>query len=323
MERTKGRHDQDLTPLSLTDFMGQEQIKKNLSVAMTAAKKRCKPLDHTLLCGPAGLGKTALAHIIANEMGVNIRSISGPAISRIGDLAIILNALEEKDILFIDEIHRLNAKVQESLYPIMEKFYMNVVGGKGPDVKAVDLYFPKFTLVAATTRFSLLSAPLRGRFGMTFTLNSYSEDVIGDIIRRSVDILYIKMDDEAVNDIASCSRGVPRIANQLLRRVGDYAEVKVKSKMITGQVARQALREYGIDEKGLHEMDRRIVLTIIREFGGGPVGLSTVASRLGEEPGALSEIYEPYLLQIGFLQRTPRGRIATELAHKQLGISKQ
>jgi len=299
--------------------VGQERVKENLSIAIEAAKGRGEALDHTLLYGPPGLGKTTLAHIIANEMGVNIKITSGPAIERGGDMAAILTNLQEHDILFVDEIHRLSRTVEEILYPAMEDFALDLIIGKGPGAKSLRLSLPKFTLIGATTRYAALSAPLRDRFGQVFRLDFYDEISIESIIKRSAQILNVGIDAAGIREIARRARGTPRVANRLLRRVRDYAQVKAKG-AVTEAVAKGALSKLEVDSVGLDEIDHKVLNTIIKKFNGGPVGLDTIAASISEETDTIMDVYEPYLLQLGFLERTPRGRTATPLAYQHLGI---
>lgn len=310
--------DQTLRPKKLDEYIGQERVKGNLRIAMEAAKKRQESIEHVLLHGSPGLGKTTLAHIIAHEMGANIRVTSGPAIERAGDLAAILTNLEAGDILFIDEIHRLNRTIEEILYPAMEEFALDLVIGKGPAARTIRLDVPRFTLIGATTRVSLLSGPLRDRFGMVYHLNFYEPADIEQILDRSARILKIATESTAKNEIAKRSRRTPRIANRLLKRVRDYAQVKHNG-AITAAIAKDALNHLEVDEFGLDEIDRRILETIIAKFGGGPVGLTTIAAATSEDVATLEEVYEPFLMQIGFLDRTPRGRVATKRAYDHLG----
>lgn len=311
--------DMQLRPLSLQEYIGQSQIKESLDIFLKAAQQRGEPLEHVLLSGPPGLGKTTLAHIIAKEMNAGIRITSGPALERTGDLAAILTNLSDGDILFIDEIHRLPKTIAESLYPAMEDFAFDIILGKGPAARTVRLNVPRFTLVGATTRVSMLSSPLRDRFGNAFHLNFYTINEIQAILRRSAEILHITLDDEGASMTASRSRGVPRVANRLLKRVRDYAEVK-GSGSIDGAIAHIALESLGIDAKGLDALDRSILRTIIEKFSGGPVGLNTIAASLFEEMETIEDVYEPFLMQLGFLQRTSRGRVATECAYEHLGV---
>ena len=313
--------DQTLRPKALSEFVGQERIKENLGIFMAAAKKRNEPLEHVLLYGPPGLGKTTLAHIIGNEMGANVKVTTGPAIEKSGDLAAILTNLEPGDILFIDEIHRLNRVVEEVLYPAMEDYVLDIVIGKGPSAKTLRLDLPKFTLIGATTKVSRLSAPLRDRFGNIYHLDFYEESDIEKIIRRAATILNVEFGEDCAVDIASRARRTPRIANRILKRVRDFAEVKNDGK-ITKSIVQDALRLLNIDELGLDQMDRLILLTIIEKFNGGPVGLNTISAATSEEIEAIEDVYEPFLLQLGFLNRTARGRIVTEAAYKHLGIKK-
>lgn len=311
--------EETLRPRRFVDYVGQEQIKDNLAIAIQAAKKRKEPIDHILLYGPPGLGKTTLAHVISAETGSNIRVTSGPAIERAGDLASILTNLEEGDVLFIDEIHRLNKVVEEVLYPAMEDFMLDIIIGKGPSARSIRLDIPKFTLVGATTRAGLISSPLRDRFGMIERLDFYKEDEIKKIIKRSAKILGIKINEEGAEEIAGRSRRTPRIANRLLKRVRDYAEVKESGK-IESEIAQKALDRLHVDSKGLDATDRNILETIINKFGGGPVGLSTLAAATAEECDTIEDVYEPYLIQLGYLERTPKGRKVTSSAYQHLNI---
>lgn len=308
-----------LRPKTLDDYIGQEKVKENLRIYIEAAKGRGEALDHVLLYGPPGLGKTTLAGIIANEMGVNIRVTSGPAIEKQGDLAALLTNLQEGDVLFIDEIHRLNRQVEEVLYPAMEDGALDIIIGKGPSARSIRLDLPHFTLIGATTRAGQLSAPLRDRFGVIFRLEMYSNDELATIVKRSAGILEIPVDNEGAGEIASRSRGTPRIANRLLKRSRDFAQVKYDG-VISREAAVDALSKMEIDELGLDNIDRILLKTMIKNYNGGPVGLDTIAAAIGEESVTIEDIYEPYLMQIGFLSRTPRGRCATALAYKHLGI---
>src|SRR5208282_2307490 len=310
--------DLSLRPRSLSEFAGQERLKKVLGMSIAAARQRGEVLDHVLFSGPPGLGKTSLAHIIARELGVNLRSTSGPAIERAGDLAAIVNDLDKGDVLFIDEIHRLARVVEEILYPAMEDFELNIVVGKGPGARTMKLSVKPFTMVGATTRSGLLSSPLRDRFGQHFHLEFYGKDDLAEIVRRSARLLKVHLDDDGGNEIASRSRGTPRIANRLLRRVRDFAQVN-EEPVITRQVALGALELLEIDEMGFDKMDRAILATIIDKFDGGPVGVESLAATVGEERDTIEEVYEPYLMQEGFIARTQRGRIATPRAYKHLG----
>ncbi len=308
-----------LRPHALRDYIGQEKLKGMLDIYIRAAKERSEPLDHVLLYGPPGLGKTTLAGIIAAEMGVNLKITSGPAIEKPGDMAAILNNLREGDVLFVDEIHRLNRQVEEVLYPAMEDFAIDIMIGKGPTARSIRLDLPKFTLVGATTRAGLLTAPLRDRFGVVHRLEFYSKEELKTIVLRSAGVLNVEIDDDGAWEIASRSRGTPRLANRFLKRVRDYAQVR-SSGIITASVARTALDLLDVDRLGLDRADRSILLTIIEKFGGGPVGLETLAAALGEDAGTLEDVYEPYLIQCGFVNRTPRGRVATEEAYRHLGL---
>ena len=309
-----------LRPRTLAEYIGQDKAKENLSIYIEAAKMRGENLDHVLLYGPPGLGKTTLSTIIANEMNVNIRVTSGPAIEKQGDLAALLTNLSENDILFIDEIHRLNRSVEEVLYPAMEDFALDIIIGKGPSARSIRIDLPKFTLVGATTRAGQLTAPLRDRFGVILRLELYTVEQLTEIVTRSAGILGIECEAEGAVEIARRSRGTPRIANRLLKRVRDFAQV-LGNGVITREIADEALRRQEIDQLGLDAIDRRMLTTIIRNCGGGPVGLETLAAAIGEESVTLEDVYEPYLMQIGFLSRTPRGRCATPLAYEHLGLT--
>ena len=309
----------NLRPLSLEDYIGQEKVKRNLKVYIEAAKERGDSLDHVLFYGPPGLGKTTLAGIIANEMGTHLKVTSGPAIEKPGEMAAILNNLQEGDVLFVDEIHRLNRQVEEVLYPAMEDYEIDIMIGKGATARSIRLELPKFTLVGATTRAGLLSAPLRDRFGVVSHLEFYSVKELETIIIRSASVLNVDIDTKGAHELARRSRGTPRLANRLLKRVRDFAQVKYDGR-ITGEVADYALNLLDVDKDGLDRNDRLILQTIIGKFGGGPVGIETLAASIGEDSGTLEDVYEPYLIQNGFINRTPRGRVATPAAYANLGV---
>lgn len=311
--------DFSLRPKTLKEYIGQEKAKENMAVYIEAAKMRSEPLDHVLLYGPPGLGKTTLSGIIANEMNVNLRITSGPAIERPGDLAALLTNLGENDILFIDEIHRLSRSVEEVLYPAMEDYALDIIIGKGPSARSIRIDLPHFTLVGATTRAGQLTAPLRDRFGVVLRLELYNQEELTQIIRRSAAILEIQCDESGATELARRSRGTPRIANRFLKRVRDFAQV-MGDGMITEEVAKKALDRLEVDDLGLDSIDRLMLLTIIKNYGGGPVGLETLANAIGEEAVTLEDVCEPFLMQIGFLNRTPRGRCATPLAYRHLGL---
>lgn len=309
-----------LRPRRLSDYVGQQKVKANLTISMTAALKRGEPLDHVLLYGPPGLGKTTLANIIASEMGANIRVSAGPAIERPGDMASLLTQLKAGDVLFIDEIHRLGKVVEEILYPAMEDFSLSWVMGKGLSAQSINLKIEPFTLVGATTRYAMLSAPLRDRFGATHRLDFYDLPAMEQIVARSAEILNVQIVPEGVLEVARRARGTPRVANRLLRRVRDYAEVRADG-VVTAEVAAQGLALLEIDDIGLDDIDHRVLRAIAEKFDGGPVGLETIAASIGEESDTIMDVYEPYLLQLGFLSRTPRGRVATKAAYVHLGLS--
>ena len=311
--------DRTLRPKSLDDYCGQERVRENLRVLIQAAKERNEPLDHVIFSGPPGLGKTTLAGVVANEMGAKLHTTSGPAIERTGDLAAILTNLEEGDILFVDEIHRLNHQVEEVLYPAMEDFFLDIVIGKGPAARSIRLDVPRFTLIGATTRTGLLTGPLRDRFGISYRLDYYTTEELARIVVRSAGILGVDIDRQGALEIASRSRGTPRLANRLLKRVRDYAQVKAEGS-ITWDIAAEALKFFEIDEMGLDWMDVKILTALTKTFRGRPVGLTTVASAVGEDPATLEDVYEPYLLQTGLIIRTPQGRQATQLAFEHLGV---
>lgn len=314
--------EQSLRPKTLLEYIGQESVKRNLHISIEAALKRHEPLDHLLLYGPPGLGKTTLAGIIAAEMGQNIRITSGPAIEKAGDLASILTNLSDGDVLFIDEIHRLSRSVEEVLYPAMEDYALDIMIGKGPTARSIRLDLPRFTLVGATTRAGLLSAPLRDRFGILFRLEMYSPEELAAIVRRSAGILNVRADDEGILEIARRSRGTPRIANRMLRRVRDFAQIRAGG-VITLEVARQGMDLLDVDELGLEKLDRAMLETMIDKFGGGPVGLETLSAMTGEDASTIEDVYEPYLMQLGFLTRTPRGRVVMPAAYEHLGRKPQ
>jgi Holliday junction DNA helicase RuvB len=311
-------YDASLRPRRLEDFVGQGRVKEQLAISLEAAKRRGEALDHVLLVGPPGLGKTSLAYIVREELGAGIRTVAGPALERKGDLAAILTSLEERDVLFVDEIHRLSRAVEEILYPALEDFRLDIIVGQGPAARTLTLDLPPFTLVGATTRTGLLTTPLRDRFGMTYRLDYYGVEDLGTIVRRSARILAVEIEDEAAGEIARRARGTPRVANRILRRVRDVAEVRHDG-AVSLEVAQEALALLEVDESGLERIDRELISAIAHKFGGGPVGLSTLAVSLGEEPDTIEDVYEPYLLQLGLIQRTPRGRILTELGRERAG----
>jgi holliday junction DNA helicase RuvB len=313
-------YDASLRPRRLEDFVGQGRVKEQLAISLEAAKGRGEALDHVLLVGPPGLGKTSLAYIVREELGVGIRTVAGPALERKGDLAAILTSLEERDVLFVDEIHRLSRAVEEILYPALEDFRLDIIVGQGPAARTLTLDLPPFTLVGATTRTGLLTTPLRDRFGMTYRLDYYGVEDLGTIVRRSARILAVEIEDEAAGEIARRARGTPRVANRILRRVRDVAEVRHDG-AVSLEVAQEALALLEVDQSGLERIDRELISAIAHKFGGGPVGLSTLAVSLGEEPDTIEDVYEPYLLQLGLIQRTPRGRILTELGRERAGAA--
>ncbi len=313
------RLDQSLRPQKLSDLIGQDQVKENLAILIAAARQRGESLDHVLFYGPPGLGKTTLSHVLANEMGVNIKITSGPAIERAGDLAAILTNLRAGDILFIDEIHRLGRAVEEVLYPAMEDFALDIVIGKGPSARSIRLKLPRFSVIGATTRLALMTAPLRARFGAVYRLDYYDQPAMQTIVRRAAGILGVQASEEGVAEIARRARGTPRIALRLLRRVRDFAQVRADG-MITAEAACGALDLLQVDPLGLDDVDRRVLKTIIEKYSGGPVGLNTIGASIGEEPETIMDVVEPYLLQLGFLDRTPQGRVATRRAYEHLGL---
>jgi len=322
LKRRDVQLDVSLRPQSWDDFGGGGKLKERFQIFIKAARDRGESLDHTLLSGPPGLGKTTLAYIIAREMEVNITATSGPVIERPGDLAGLLTNLQHGDILFVDEVHRLSHVVEEYLYPAMEDYKLDIVIDSGPSARSIRLNLKKFTLIGATTRVGLLTAPLRSRFGMTVRLDFYSTDELKEIVRRSARILNVELDENGAQEIARRSRGTPRIANTLLKRIRDYAQIEANN-FITTEVADRALKMLGIDEEGLDDMDKRIIETVVHKFSGGPVGINTIAVAVSEEAETIEEVYEPYLIQRGFLKRTRRGRVATDLAYKHLGIAPQ
>jgi Holliday junction DNA helicase RuvB len=313
------QYEAGLRPRTLDDYVGQDRVRENLQVAIAAARQRQEALDHVLLYGPPGLGKTTLAHVIGNELGVPVRATAGPVIEKPGDLAAMLTSLQERDVLFIDEVHRMSPVIEEILYPAMEDYELDILIGTGPGARSVKVPLPRFTLVGATTRAGLLTSPLRARFGIVHRLDFYTEEDIRLIGRRSAGILGVPIDGPAIDEIARRSRGTPRVANRLLRRLRDFAEVRADGR-ITSAVAHDALKLLEVDERGFDEIDRRLLRTIIDKFGGGPVGLNSLAAATSEDKDAIEDIYEPFLMQIGFLDRTPRGRVATARAYEYFGL---
>jgi len=317
--RPDDRVDNALRPQKLNDLIGQDQVKDNLSILIDAARQREEALDHVLFYGPPGLGKTTLAHVVANEMGVNVKVTAGPAIERAGDLAAILTNLRQGDVLFIDEIHRLGRAVEEVLYPAMEDFSLDIVIGKGPSARSIRLKLPRFTVVGATTRLALVTAPLRARFGAVYRLDYYDLEAMRSIVGRAAGMLHVEADASGIEEIARRARGTPRVALRLLRRVRDYAQVRADG-VITSKVGEEALDLLQVDPLGLDEVDRRVLRTIIEKYNGGPVGLNTIAASISEEQDTIMDVVEPYLLQLGFLDRTPQGRVATKSAYDHLGL---
>ena len=311
--------DQTLRPKTLSDLIGQEQVKENLGILIAAARQRREPLDHVLFYGPPGLGKTTLAHVVANEMGVSIKVTSGPAIERAGDLAAILTNLRAGDVIFIDEVHRLGKAVEEVLYPAMEDYALDIVIGKGPSARSIRLKLPRFTVIGATTRLALMTAPLRARFGAVYRLDYYTLEAMQAIVRRATGMLSVQADAAGMEEIARRARGTPRVALRLMRRVRDYAQVRADGK-VNQKVAREALDLLAVDPLGLDDLDRRVLKTIIEKYHGGPVGLNTIAAAISEEPDTIMDVVEPYLLQLGYLDRTPQGRVATRAAYDHLGV---
>jgi holliday junction DNA helicase RuvB len=314
------QYESGLRPRTLDEYIGQDKIRENLHVAITAARQRGEALDHVLLYGPPGLGKTTLAHVIANELGVAMRPTAGPVIERPGDLAALVSNLQPRDVLFIDEVHRMSPTIEETLYPAMEDYHLDIVIGEGPGARAIKLAVEPFTLIGATTRTGLLTSPLRARFGIVLRLDYYTEQDILEIVLRSARILGVEIERDAAAELAARSRGTPRVANRLLRRVRDYAQVRADGR-ITKEVADRALQMLEVDRHGFDEIDRRLLLTIIEKFSGGPVGVGSLAAALSEERDAIEDIYEPFLIQIGFLERTPRGRVATRRAYEFFGLA--
>jgi holliday junction DNA helicase RuvB len=319
LPQPEDRLDQAMRPKLLADLIGQERVKENLQILIAAARQRSEPLDHVLFYGPPGLGKTTLAHIMANEMGVNIKITSGPAIERPGDLAAILTNLRAGDILFIDEVHRLGRVIEEVLYPAMEDFALDIVIGKGPSARSIRLKLPRFTVIGATTRLALVTAPLRARFGAVYRLDFYDLAAMRLIVRRGARVMNVQADEEGVDEISRRGRGTPRVALRLLRRVRDFAEVRADG-VISRDVSREALDLLDVDPSGLDDLDRRVLRAVIQKYNGGPVGLNTIAASISEEPDTIMDVVEPYLLQLGFLERTPQGRQATRLAYEHLKL---